>query len=129
MKIIIKKPHKSVVVSTLFKRLTYQCEPVGFHSLLEETDLLLSYDCLINIWITIKIMLKTFSKNIYNYEEHVNVGISVYSDLHRPLKRLSLLKSVSFLCLQPHAAVISRTFSWQFYNEHHADVCWMLTLL
>ena len=56
-------------------------------------------------------MLKTFSKNIYNYEEHVNVGISVYSDLHRPLKRLSLLKSVSFLCLQPHAAVISRTFS------------------
>ena len=78
MKIIIKKPHKSVVVSTLFKRLTYQCEPVGFHNLPEETDLLLSYDCLINIWITLKIMLKTFKKNINKYEDHVNVGISVY---------------------------------------------------
>ena len=75
---MIKKKHKTVLVSTLFKRLTYQCEPVGFHSLLEGTDLLLSYDCLINIWITMKIMLKTFLKNIYNYEEHVNVGISVY---------------------------------------------------
>ena len=59
-------------------RLTYQCEPVGFQSLPEETDLLLSYDCLINTWITLKIMLKTFLKNINKCEEHVNVGISFY---------------------------------------------------
>ena len=77
MKIIIKTTHKSVPVSTLFKRLTYQqCEPVGFPSLPEETDLLVSYDCLI-IWSTLKIMMKTSLKNINKYEMHVNLGISV----------------------------------------------------
>ena len=66
-------------MSTLFKRLTCQCEPVGFHNLPEETDLLVIYDCLINIWITLKIMMKTFFKKTINkYEEHVNVGIPVY---------------------------------------------------
>ena len=69
---------KRVLVSTLFKRLIYQCEPVGFHSLPEETDLLVIYDRLINMWITLKIMMKTFKKNINKYEEHVNVGLSVY---------------------------------------------------
>ena len=70
---------KRVLVSTLFKRLIYQCEPVGFHSLPEETDLLVIYDRLINIWITLKIWWKLFlKKNINKYEEHVNVGISVY---------------------------------------------------
>ena len=56
---------KRVLVSTLFKRLIYQREPVGFHSLPEETDLLVIYDCLINIWITLKIMMKTFFKKKY----------------------------------------------------------------
>ena len=74
----MKKTHKSVPVSISFKRLTYQqCEPVGFPSLPEETDLLVSYDCLI-ILSTQKITMKTSLKNINKYEMHVNLGISVY---------------------------------------------------
>ena len=46
--------------------------------------------------------MKTSLKNINKYEMHVNLGISV----HLSLKRLSPLKSVNFLRLQPHAAVI-----------------------
>ena len=35
----------------------------------------------------------------------------LFINVHLPLKRLSLLKSVNFLCLQPLVAFISKTFS------------------
>ena len=54
--------------------------------------------------------MKTSLKNINKYEMHVNLGISV----HLSLKRLSPLKSVNFLRLQPHADVIIQKFSLQF---------------
>ena len=96
MKIIIKTTDKSVPVSTLFKRLTYQqCEPVGFPSLPEETDLLVSYDCLI-IWSTLKIMMKTSLKNINKYEIHVNLGISVSLMCTSPLNVCPLYQSIFY---------------------------------
>ena len=54
--------------------------------------------------------MKTSLKNINKYEMHVNLGISV----HLSLKRLSPLKSVNFLRLQPHADLIIQKFSLQF---------------